>query len=232
MNVLRIPPQPVHPDGVTAVPLEPHVDVDLAGIPAGHDVEDAALGRDDREPSAAARQQAGQRLAGAVIRREASLADHWVVCQLVLQHLKLLLQLRRAFALQALLQGRDLPLQGFTLMPVCPDLRLPCLVELLLVFIDHAGHVPHDTGLPLTRRGDYHGVQAQRLHIPRHAFHLVFPLETHRQHPQADDGRHVWGRLAVLGYGCHIVTEICRQALYREGREIAVLRLQWDQRLK
>ena len=84
-NILRIPSQTIHPDGVPAVAFEPDVDIGLTGIPACHNVEDAAFGRYHGEDSSVVCQKTGQRLAGTVIRKEADILHFLQIVEFTLQ---------------------------------------------------------------------------------------------------------------------------------------------------
>ena len=84
-NILRLPSQTVHTDGIPAVTFEPDVDIGLAGIPARHNVEDAAFGRYHGEDSAVVGQKTGQRLAGTVVREETDIFHFLQIVEFTLQ---------------------------------------------------------------------------------------------------------------------------------------------------
>ena len=144
-NILRLPSQTVHPNGIPAVTFEPDVDIGLAGIPARHNVEDTAFGRYHGEDSAVVCQKTGQRLTGTIIRKEADILHFLQIIELTLQ----IEEFRFSFLIlrlpQLVPQAFDLPFQVFAFLPVLPDLRTAHLVEVLFVVVKEACHFPHNT---------------------------------------------------------------------------------------
>ena len=126
-------------------------------------------------------------------------------------------------------QSLNLPLQRGALKLVLPNARQQPLVEPLLIVIETLGHLPHDAGLALARRGNQHDVQVQRLEVAWRALHEILPLKANRQHAQCDDASHVHGGLAVLRHGLCVGREWSRQAPYGKGGQGGGTLRQWDQ---
>ena len=95
--------------------LQPDVDISLVGIPPGHNIEDAAFGRDYGEHTAVGSHQAGQCFAGTVIGKEADRLQLGYIFKLLLQMPKLQFCFTIFLVFQLLLQTGDLVLQRFSL---------------------------------------------------------------------------------------------------------------------
>ena len=148
-NIFSLPPQTIHPDGVTAMPFQPYVNVYLAGVSPCHDIEDATFCGQHSESSFVGSQQACQRFAGTIICEKTHRTYFRQLCQLIFQLMQLCLRSGIRLMFQCFSFRIDAPFKRLTLLLILPDGGSTCLVEFLFVLVQGAGHVTHDAGLTL-----------------------------------------------------------------------------------